>query len=78
MSSKVTLTKRKNKKIRNDEVIEVPAENPEVPGNPANPENPNEQEMQPVNLGELGNYFDMARNNYFEAKIRFSERKTKN
>ena len=66
MSLKATLTMRKYKKVRNDEVQE-PVENPEMPGMPENPENPNEGEGQPVNLAELGNYFDMARNNYFEA-----------
>lgn len=66
MSLKATLTKRKYKKVRNDEVQE-PTENPEMPGMPENPENPNEGEGQPINLAELGNYFDMARNNYFEA-----------
>lgn len=30
-------------------------------------ENPDEEEGQQVNLGELGNYFDVVRNNYFEA-----------
>lgn len=30
-------------------------------------ENPEEEEVQQVNLGELGNYFDVVRNNYFEA-----------
>lgn len=30
-------------------------------------ENPEEEEVQQVNLGELGNYFDIVRNNYFEA-----------
>ena len=29
-------------------------------------ENPEEEEVQQVNLGELGNYFDIVRNNYFE------------
>lgn len=30
-------------------------------------DNPEEEEVQQVNLGELGNYFDVVRNNYFEA-----------
>lgn len=29
---------------------------------------PEEQESQQVNLGEIGNYFDVVRNNYFEAQ----------
>jgi hypothetical protein len=29
---------------------------------------PEEQEGQQVNLGEIGNYFDVVRNNYFEAQ----------
>jgi ATP-dependent Clp protease protease subunit len=40
---------------------------PEEPTETPETENPNEPEMQPVNLGDLGNYFDVARNNYFEA-----------
>ena len=55
MYLKATLTKRKYKKVRNDEVQE-PMENPEMPGMPENPENPNEGEGQPINLAELGNY----------------------
>ena len=43
-------------------------ENPNVePFDPDEELSPEESEDQQVNLGELGNYFDIVRNNYFEA-----------
>ena len=43
-------------------------ENPNIePFDPDEELSPEESEGQQVNLGELGNYFDIVRNNYFEA-----------
>ncbi len=57
MYSKATSDKQDIKHIHSNEP-ECPMETPECPP---------DQEPQQVNLGELGNYFDIVRNNYFEA-----------
>ena len=53
-------TKQQTKVETNSTNIEV--DNPETEEQQA----PEQVEGQPVNLGELGNYFDVVRNNYFE------------
>lgn len=52
--------KQQTKVEKNSANIEV--DNPET----EEQQNPEQAEGQPVNLGELGNYFDIVRNNYFE------------
>lgn len=52
--------KQQTKVEKNSANIEV--DNPET----EEQQNPEQAEGQPVNLGELGNYFDVVRNNYFE------------
>ena len=67
MSLKVT--SKKNKQNKNNKTRRQPNSRP-VPCNPnIQPEQPQQEdeEMHQVNLGELGNYFDVVRNNYFEA-----------
>ena len=53
-------TKQQTKVEKNSTNIEV--DNQETEEQQA----PEQVEGQPVNLGELGNYFDVVRNNYFE------------
>lgn len=53
--------------IKQNSNVEKNLNNPDVEApETENPENPEQQETQPINLGELGNYFDVVRNNYFE------------
>lgn len=51
--------------FNNDE--ETPEQ--QIPGNgTVDPADGEQQEMQQLSLGEMGNYFDILRNNYFEVK----------
>lgn len=65
-SNKQNILPKSNEPDREQELIPCNPTIPDMPDMPEGPEGPQE-EGQAVNLGELGNYFDIVRNNYFEA-----------